>query len=273
MTSEPTVRRPGELEPGPRRSGEVGPNPGGSDGVAAAPRGVGESERTPRGSRAQRVAAELETEILAARAAPGTRLGLRTELITRFAVSPAVMNEALRILRERDLVDVRPGPNGGVFVANPPPQVRLGGIDLWHHGLSVDPEQLFEARRHLDGMFPAVAMQRATPDDIRAMEWALDDMRAASGREDARGFLEANMRLHLAIARASRVEVLIGMYQTIVTLLSATMSRAIFVPGTEGPRAHNLDVHATLIAAIREQDPALLEKALAQHHADMVRVR
>jgi len=223
------------------------------------------------GSRAQQVAAELETQILADHAEPGTRLGLRTELINRFGVSPAVMNEALRILRERDLVEVKTGPNGGVFVANPPPQVRLGGMDLWHLGLAVDAEQLFEARRYLDAMFPAVAMQRATPDDIRAMEWALDDMRAT--REDPRAWMEANLRLHLAIARASRIEVLVGLYQTIVSVLGATMTKAAFVPGLEGPRRHNMEVHANLVAAIRDRDPVALEKMLAQHHEDMIRVR
>jgi DNA-binding FadR family transcriptional regulator len=229
------------------------------------------ADPTPRASRAQQVAAELEAQILAEHAQPGSRLGLRTALISRFGVSPSVMNEALRILRERDLVEVKPGPNGGVFVANPPPQVRLGGIDLWHQGLAVDPEQLFEARRYLDSMFPAVAMQRATPDDIRAMEWALDDMRAA--REDPRAWMDANLRLHLAIARASRIEVLIGLYQTIVSLLSATMTKASFVDGMEGPRAHNMEVHVNLVAAIRDRDATTLEKMLAQHHEDMIRVR
>jgi DNA-binding FadR family transcriptional regulator len=170
-------------------------------------------------------------------------------------------------------VEVRPGPNGGVFVANPPPQVRLGAIDVWHQGLTVDPEQLFEARRHLDTLFPPVAMERVTPSDLEEMDRALDELRNASARDDARGFLEANMRLHLAVARASGIEVLVGMYQTIVTLLSATISRAEFVPGLDGPRAHNVDVHAALVAAIRERDRELLEKALAQHHEDMVRVR
>jgi DNA-binding FadR family transcriptional regulator len=223
------------------------------------------------GSRAQRVAAELEARILADHAEPGTRLGLRTELISHFEVSPSVMNEALRILRERDLVEVKPGPNGGVFVANPPPQVRLGGIDLWHMGLAVDPEQLFEARRYLDTLFPAVAMQRATPEDIRAMEWALDDMRAA--REDPRAWMDANLRLHLAIARASRIEVLVGLYQTIVSVLSATMTKASFVAGQEGPLRHNMEVHTNMVAAIRDRDAVTLEKMLAQHHEDMVRVR
>lgn len=223
-----------------------------------------------RRSRAQQVAADLEARILGERHPAGTRLGLRTDLIASFRVSPAVMNEALRILRERGLVEVRPGPNGGVFVDNPPPQVRLGGIDVWHQGLVGDPEQLFEARRHLDTLFAPVAMQRAAPEDVRAMEWALDDMRAAVN--DAHALLDATMRLHLAIARASRIEVLIGMYQTIVTLLSSTMTKAAFVPHQEELRRHNLDVHAGIVNAIRDRDPVALEKLLTLHAQDMVRL-
>lgn len=227
----------------------------------------------PRASRAQQVAAELETEILTSRASAGDRVGLRTELIARFAVSPSVINEALRILRERNLIEVKPGPNGGVFVTSPPPRVRLATLDVWHRGLAVDPVRLFEARHHLDTLFPRTALQRANPEDVRAMEWALDDMRAASERDDARAYLDANLRMRLAIARASRIEVLIGMYQSIVTLLTATLSRAHFVHGREGARAHDLEVHANLIAAIRDQDIALLEKTLAQHNPGAQNVR
>lgn len=229
----------------------------------------GERSGTRR-SRAQQVAADLEARVLAERYPTGTRLGLRTELIAHYSVSPAVMNEALRILRERDLVEVRPGPNGGVFVANPPPQVRLGGIDVWHQGLMVDPDQLFEARRHLDALFAPIALHRATPEDVRAMEWAVEDMRSA--RDDARALLDATMRLHLAIARASRIEVLIGMYQTIVATLNATMTKASFVPHAQELRQHSLALHADLVSAIRNRDTLALEKLLTLHSQDMVRV-
>lgn len=232
--------------------------------------GPAEERQGVRRSRAQEVAAELEAAILNDRRPTGTRLGLRTDLIERYAVSSAVMNEALRILRERDLIEVRPGPNGGVFVANPPPQVRLGGIDVWHQGLAVDPEQLFEARRHLDNLFATVAAARATPEDIRDMEWAVEEMRSA--RDDAHAMLRAIMRLHQAIARASRIEVLIGMYQTIVTLLDATMTKATFVPGQEELRRHNLELHAGLVAAIRDRDNVALEKLLVLHAQDMQRL-
>ena len=224
----------------------------------------------PRGSRAQQIAAEIETEILASRHPAGTNVGRRTDLIRRFGVSPAVMNEALRILRERNLVTVRPGPNGGVIVDSPPPQVRLGGIDVWHQGLAVDPEQLFDARTHLDDLLTTVAVQRATPDDIRAMEWALEDMRAAG--DDARAFLYANMRFHLAVARASKIDLLAAVYESIVAVLGATMSKASFVDPTDQLRTHNLQVHADLIAAIRDQDVTRLQKLLALHRQDTIRI-
>jgi DNA-binding FadR family transcriptional regulator len=228
------------------------------------------AEGQVRGSRAQQVAAEIEAEILSARHPPGTKLGLRTDLIARFGVSPAVMNEALRILRDRNLVTVRPGPNGGVLVDSPPPQIRTGGIDVWHQGLAVDPEQLFDARNHLDSLLTGVALQRATPEDIRAMEWALDDMRAAGG--DARAFLAANMRFHLAVARASKIELLAGLYESIVAVLTATMTKASFVDPTHELVPHNIQVHADLISAIRDQDSTRLQKLLTLHHRDTMRV-
>jgi DNA-binding FadR family transcriptional regulator len=223
-----------------------------------------------RGSRAQQVAAEIEAEILARRHPAGTRLGLRTDLIARFGVSPAVMNEALRILRDRNLVTVRPGPNGGVIVDSPPPQIRTGGIDVWHQGLAVDPEQLFDARNHLDTLLTTVALQRATPEDVRAMEWALDDMRAAG--DDARAFLTANMRFHLAVARASKIELLAGLYESIVAVLTATMTKASFVDPTHELVPHNIQVHADLIAAIKDQDTTRLQKLLNLHRQDTIRV-
>jgi DNA-binding FadR family transcriptional regulator len=180
------------------------------------------------------------------------------------------MNEALGILRERNLVEVRPGPNGGVFVLNPPPQVRLGGIDVWHQGLGLDAEDLFEARRYLDKLLAPVALQRAEANDIDAMEWALQDMRNA--QLDASALLTATMRLHVAIARASRIKVLIGLYETITSTLTATMTDARFVDGMHDIHGRHLQLHVDIVAAIRDGDPITLEKLMAHHEENMVRI-
>jgi DNA-binding FadR family transcriptional regulator len=98
-----------------------------------------------RSSRAERVAADLEHEILSARLPVGAHLGRRSEIMDRFGISPTVMNETLRILRDRDLITVRPGPGGGITVASAPTQVRVGALDLSFQPSTPHPLDLFEA--------------------------------------------------------------------------------------------------------------------------------
>lgn len=219
-------------------------------------------------SRAQQVAAQVENELLAARTPVGTSLGRRTDLMERFGISPTVCNEALRILRDRDLVMVRPGPGGGIFVANVPPQVRLGALDLWFSGTGTDPLELFDARAHLETMLTSVAVDRAGPKDVREMEWALEEMRNAS---EPRAYLEANLRLHLAIARAARIPVLAGMYEALAAIITGSLTRVELLPGHEEMYAHNISVHAEIVAAIRDGNRETLDKAMALHHHDLVR--
>jgi DNA-binding FadR family transcriptional regulator len=219
-------------------------------------------------SRAQQVAVEVENEILDAHIPVGASLGRRTDLMKRFAVSPTVINEALRILRDRGLVAVKPGPGGGVSVASRPPQVRLGAIDLWFTGAGSDPLDLFEARMHLEETLTRVAVDRAGPSDIRDMEWALESMRSA---DDPRAYLEANMRLHLAVARAARIPILTGMYEAIIAIISGTLTRAAVIADHEEMYAHNLAVHTEIVAAIRDGNREALEKLMGLHGQDLVR--
>lgn len=219
-------------------------------------------------SRAQQVAGQIEDGILAGRTPVGASLGRRTDLIEAHRVSPTVMNEALRILRERGLVDVRPGPGGGVFVTGAPPQVRLGALDLWFAPGTQDPLGLFEARTHLEDVLTSVAVDRAGPEDVRDMEWALDEMRSTT---DPRGYLEANMRLHLAIARAARIPVLTGTYEAVVAILRNAMTRVELLPGHDEMFAHNVEVHTGIVAAIRDRDRAALGKLMDLHRGDLVR--
>jgi DNA-binding FadR family transcriptional regulator len=219
-------------------------------------------------SRAQQVATAIEDELLAARTPVGTSLGRRTDLMERHGVSPTVMNETLRILRDRGLVVVRPGPGGGVFVASRPPQVRLGALDLWFSGSGTDPVDLFEARTHLEDVLTSVALDRAGPSDVRDMEWAVEEMRGAA---DARAYREANLRLHRAVARAARIPVLAGMYEAIAAIITGTLTRAELLPGHEEMYGRNIEVHAEIVAAIRERDREALTKLMDLHREDLVR--
>src|SRR3954466_13291142 len=67
--------------------------------------------------RAEAVARDLEAEILGGGLAPGDRLGTKDDLRHRCGVAVATVNEAVRLLETRGLIEARPGPGGGVFVA------------------------------------------------------------------------------------------------------------------------------------------------------------
>lgn len=219
-------------------------------------------------SRAQQVATEVENELLSERTPVGTSLGRRTDLMERFGISPTVCNETLRILRDRGLVTVKPGPGGGIFVANVPPQVRLGALDLWFTGSGVDPLELFEARAHLEDTLTSVAVDRAGPRDVRDMEWALEEMRSAAAPRD---YLDANLRLHLAIARAARIPVLAGMYEALAAIITGSLTRVEMLPGHEEMYEHNIAVHGEIVGAIRDGNRETLAKAMALHRHDLVR--
>lgn len=219
-------------------------------------------------SRAEDVASRLEMDILRAGAPSGARVGLRTELINRFKVSPGVMNEALQLLRERDLVIVRPGPGGGVFVADQPPGVRLGALDLWFQGLTVPPLDIFESRTLLEDLFNNLALQRAEDEDLRHLEAALRAMQGSA--HDPRRYFETNVDFHRLIAKAARVPMLSGMYDALVLVLTGALVRASYVDGAEETVRHNLKVHGQLLEAIRLKDRKRLETAAKLHHIDMI---
>lgn len=221
-------------------------------------------------SRAEAVAEDVQDEIAATGAATGDHLGLRTELIERHGVSPSVMNEALRLLRDRGIVTVRPGPSGGVFVAAQPAQVRLGAIDLWFSAVVPNPRELFDARTFFDDAFALLAVDHAGPNDVRAMESALHDMR--SHTDDAAAYMQATVAFHGALAHAGGPPVAVGLYETVVALLRAGMVRAAFVEPRAEALAHALQVHEGIVAAVRDRDRDAMTKLLALHGGDLARV-
>lgn len=221
-----------------------------------------------RSSRAERVAADLEHEILSERLPVGMHLGKRSELMDRFGISPTVMNETLRILRDRDLVTVRPGPGGGITVASAPPQVRTGALDLWFQPSNPHPLDLFEARLYLEFGLTKAAFERATDEDIAAMRAAMSVLRACS---EAFDFFDAVLSFHRVVAAAAHIPVLEGMHQLMITSIKAVLSRVLFVPDHEPLVARSIAVHDDIVAAIAVHDQASFIEAINRHDSDLIR--
>src|SRR6185295_18824351 len=156
-----------------------------------------------RGRLSEQVVAELERAIVEEFPEPGTRLPKEAELADRFHVSRIVIREAMKILEERGVVQVRAG-RGTMTVAPSPERVKASLLRLFRDQpipTLHEMERMMELREVLEETVAGLAAVRATPEDLQRISKALDDM-AATGRS-VEQTIEADLRFHVAIAVAA----------------------------------------------------------------------
>src|SRR5215831_12544171 len=112
-------------------------------------------------SRAEQAADHVAS--LAAGAPPGTRLGTKEDVRARCGVSVGTFNEALRLLQTRQVVTVRPGPGGGLFVTDQPATVRLGNSLLELDAGQATVADAIRVRNALDPLLIEDALWHASP--------------------------------------------------------------------------------------------------------------
>ena len=168
-------------------------------------------------SRAEAIARELENEIMGGTLEAGDRLGTKQDLRRRFGVAVATVNEAVRLLEIRGLIHARPGPGGGVFVADSSTRVALNQMILgfnWHNASRGD---YIEVLRALEPLLFRDAARYRTGADARALEMAVERMERAA--PDAGEDLRLSCSLRRRIAKISRNAPLHSVYLTLVDFL------------------------------------------------------
>ncbi len=132
----------------------------------------------------------------------GSRLPKELELADRFQVSRIVIREAMKILEDRGVVEVRAG-RGTLTVAPSPERVKTSLLQLFRAQpmpTIQDLEQLLELRQVLEETTASLAAVRATADDLNEIEAALEEMRNNGA---ALQTVSADLRFHRSIMRAA----------------------------------------------------------------------
>jgi DNA-binding FadR family transcriptional regulator len=210
-------------------------------------------------SRAEAVARQLETEIIDELIGNDGRLGTKEELRRRFGVAVATINEAVRLLEMRGLVEARPGPGGGVFVARGSSRVALSHSVLNFKWGSTTFSDCLAVRDALEPMVCREAARNHTPDDIKALR----RIAAQMGRhtDDPREYLRLNYKLHRRIAKLCRNAALHMLYLTLLDAMETTLARAEL---QDFDWAEHLAEHRELISAIDAGEGPRLEAAIAR---------
>lgn len=189
---------------------------------------------------------------------PGDKLPTERELIATFRVGRSSIREALKILSAIGVVRIVSG--AGTFVGN-------GNLSLLAKPLSLQllkggrgTAELIEARRVLEIELAGLAAERATAEEIGAIEDGLVEMKA--GQEDIERYVDSEIQFHLAIARAAHNHVLLDLLQTLQYIIRRWMVQSI--EEFEG-KPSSIDEHVPICDAIKAHDPARARTAMNEH--------
>jgi len=180
---------------------------------------------------------------------PGDRLPTEREFSERLKVSRTSVREALRTLEALGLIEVRPGR--GAFVRDSFAEaIRGTGSTIVPPSLR-EIEELVEVRAMFETRACALAAQRATAEDLAAMQAAIDEMERAYLANDLVGMVLADTAFHRAIVAATGNRLLIRLEAALSHQLMDSRKMSLSTPG-KPPRS--LRRHQLILEAIKARD-------------------
>lgn len=214
------------------------------------------------------IAGRLLEEIIDGRYPPGTAMPPEWELADREGASRLTIREAVRILRQKNVVAVVRGR--GTFVQprtrwSPLDPAVLGALAGSPDALTERLQALLEARSLVEVGVAELAAVRRSEADLAAMAEAVTAMRETmtdNARVDLDAFVAADLAFHEAVMAAAGNAVLAALFDPIAQLLRDSRERT---SGIRLAREHALQAHERIFAAIERQDRVQAGDAMRDH--------
>jgi DNA-binding FadR family transcriptional regulator len=158
------------------------------------------------GRATEEIALQVEAAIMDGRLAPGERLPSERDMQAQFGTGRGVVREAIKILKQKGLLEVKKGAKGGAYV-------REIGVDNVSESLTLflkqhpfDPEKLIEFRESMDRSITELAIARAEDSEKKELYQGAKKLEAML-RESAPDLNEAgelDRKLNIMLARMAR---------------------------------------------------------------------
>lgn len=207
----------------------------------------------------EQITEQIEQQIFRGELQSGDRLPTERELAEQFRASRTAVREAMKILAQKGLLEMRPGR--GTIVINGTSQALGNSLGLMlrvaRHDNSRD---LVEVREILEPEIAALAAAHATHQDIADLRRAVETMDAHLSDADA--FITADNFFHQILARATQNALILTLMNPVMELLSEQRKQIFFVEG--GP-LRGQSHHKQLLDAVGRHDAESARQAMRVH--------
>lgn len=165
----------------------------------------------------QDVVEQIQETILSGKLKPGEMLPSERDLKEMLQVSRGTLREALRVLEQKGLIEIKLGVGGGAVVQDVSYDQINESLALLIRYQKVSLQHLTEFRVGVEGRVSALAAARATPSDILNLNTLLEHARqyVAKGNDFQKEFVEVDKKIHLALAEITGNPVYISLHHTV----------------------------------------------------------
>jgi DNA-binding FadR family transcriptional regulator len=201
----------------------------------------------------------------------GDRLPSERELAAQMRISRPTLREAIKVLAEAGVLEVRRGQSGGIFVASElvPRELLRSRQEIRFSEVA----GVLEARRLLEPRVAQLAAVHAGEDDFASMAAMIERQRQISTGEDFLRnedlFLQLDLKFHLGMARATRNSTIVQLMNSLLRRLEIARDMAMHAPLVPD---WTIDIHERTLSAIRSADFVLIDEVMDEHLAQLEQI-
>jgi DNA-binding FadR family transcriptional regulator len=211
----------------------------------------------------QDVVEQIQSAIIDGKLAPGSKLPPERELKDMFNTSRGTLREALRVLEQKGLIEIKLGVSGGAIVKRIDAEPIVESLALLIRSGGVSLEHLAEFRIKTEGSLVELAALRATKKDIAKLETLFNRAKACYEKNDWENFLKTDEKMHTYIGTMSRNPVFQFVQKTIHDNIHQYYAE--YLPMNKKRTLENLTDFEKIIDAMKINDAKTASAIIMDH--------
>ncbi|MCP3923594.1 MAG: FadR family transcriptional regulator [Desulfobacterales bacterium] len=213
----------------------------------------------------QDIVDQIEEAILSGKVSVGSKLPPERELKDLFNTSRGTLREALRVLEQKGLIEIKLGVNGGIIVKELSSDKATESLAMLLRSQIITIDQLSEFRVDIEGNVASLAAKRATIKNTVRLKALLEEARKYTEDVDWDSFIRIDQKIHLEFAVISKNPIYLSIQRTIQDNIFDYYMK--YLPKTKELLEEDLNDLTGVIDAVLGNDSELACSRVREHVA------